>query len=507
MNNNTMFDIITVGNQIKSEVLDTYPVQDALLRGIAGNFVSLLEILHEIVDNSTANFFQHPNDTSLERTITIEIVHYGSFIDVSVTDGGTGIEDLGAALTIRQNTNGTVLNEHGLGLKHALASVDASANQKWSILTRTKTDAANNRYRQISGPYALSGMTAEVCEGKAAFGEGTGTMVMFRLPSTTMFDTICPKGKRVEPTFEEMVGYIEEDLRMTYAPLLERGAFKIEISACKDNRILRTVDTPLLPKWKSGKRTELPPVDVDLGGGAPVRIHCTYGEIIPSRDNAFYFKGNMSTSGVQIFLNGRLIESNIFEEIWDEKVHNSQNLFLCQVDLEYDDIEAVPPTRSAKNGFRAGDARLEALYRWIKKNVEKPKCDETGPERRLVEALRDKLLREPNVLRATMEETAYEKLGLRTTIDLFVSRSSGEVTIYEAKCGASKAENLFQLMLYWDGCVFDKKPANVAILIAKSHPKQVQMLVQELNRRKDVSGRNYNFELRTWGDEGIKPSV
>lgn len=439
MNNNTMFDIINVGNQIKSEVLDTYPVQDALMRGIAGNFVSLLEILHEIVDNSTANFFQHPNDTSLERTITIEIVHYGSFIDVSVTDGGTGIEDLGAALTIRQNPN--------------------------------------------------------------------GTMVMFRLPSTTMFDTICPKGKRVEPTFEEMVGYIEEDLRMTYAPLLERGAFKIEISACKDNRILRTVDTPLLPKWKSGKRTELPPVDVDLGGGAPVRIHCTYGEIIPSRDNAFYFKGNMSTSGVQIFLNGRLIESNIFEEIWDEKVHNSQNLFLCQVDLEYDDIEAVPPTRSAKNGFRAGDARLEALYRWIKKNVEKPKCDETGPERRLVEALRDKLLREPNVLRATMEETAYEKLGLRTTIDLFVSRSNGEVTIYEAKCGASKAENLFQLMLYWDGCLYDKKSANVAILIAKSHPKQVQMLAQELNRRKDVSGRNYIFVLRTWGEEGVKPSV
>ena len=42
-----------------------------------------------------------------------------------------------------------------------------------------------------------------------------------------------------------------------------------------------------------------------------------------------------------------------------------------------------------------------------------------------------------------------------------------------------------------------------AVLIAKKHPKQMQLLVEELNRRTDATGRRYSFRLETWADESI----
>ena len=49
----------------------------------------------------------------------------------------------------------TPLNEHGFGLKHALASCDSGPTQEWVIRTRTKKDAQKNRYREVTAPYSM----------------------------------------------------------------------------------------------------------------------------------------------------------------------------------------------------------------------------------------------------------------------------------------------------------------------------------------------------------------
>lgn len=500
---NNTFNLNNLTKTIKSEILTTTPNGGALLHGIAGNFSRLAEVIEELVDNVVSNLKAHEKDPALSRVILISIDHIGSAVDISIQDGGTGIEDLGAALTIANGAGDTVLNEHGFGLKHALASVDASPNQQWTIRTRTRRDAQNDCYREVHGPYGINTMTCETKYGSAEFGAGTGTKVMFRCP-LTLFSTLRPKDSVVQPTFKEMVSFLVEDLQFTYAPMLKEKLFMIHITATKDSITeVYDVNTPMEPNWLKKTLRELPAVTKDLGSGVPLTIRCKYGEITPTHGSVRHYTCNMETSGVEIRLNGRAIESNIFHDIWGKKMHPAYNHLIVQVDLEYDTLGAAPSTRSSKNGFRAGDPRLEELYRWLKTNVELPPQTKDCREDKLKAALKRKLDADKSVMRASREVYAYETLGLKTAMDLFVSKMDGTVDIYEAKAGISKPDDVYQTMMYWDGCVRDGKAADRAILIAKSHPKQVVVLAEEVNRHYDARGKHYCIELQTWSGAGI----
>lgn len=484
-----------------TRTINNAPDGRGLFRGISGNFTRFSQIVEEFIDNAVADFLAHA-DTMDVPCVDIILEENDGYVDVAVRDGGSGITDLDAALTIGGPVQDrSPLHEHSMGMKHALASVCASEEQNWSIQTRTAEDAAANRYREVKSPYGIGTMTCEVKEGCGDIIDKTGTVVRFRCPMS-MFETLKPKNKRVEPTFEEYIGYLVEELRYTYAPLLERGELCFIITAVsKDYNDSFVVEAPLKPDWVDGENRKVPPVKTDFGGGE-VTLHIHYGTIVPSKGNAIYYKGNMASSGFEIRLNGRLIERGLYEEVYGEKLHPSQNLFIAQIDIEYDAVEKVPPTKTAKNGFRQGTPKLEALYRAIRMYVEKPKKDCEKLETKFVKKLKEKMETDPEVVRATMEEGTYETLGLGTTIDLFVSRTDGAV-FYEAKVGSSKADDLYQVMMYWDGCERDGKPVQEAVLIAARHPKEVQALSEVLRRRTDTAGSRYNIRLATWAEEGI----
>ncbi len=486
---------------LTNRAIQNTPDGYGLFRGISGNFNRFSQIAEEFIDNALADYLAHADEVDIP-CIDITINHKGDFVEVTVADSGSGIADLDAALTIGGPVQGkSPLHEHSMGLKHALASVSTDENQNWSIQTRTAQDAAANCYREVSSPYGIGTMTCVIKEGCGEFSDGTGTIIKFRCP-VSLFETLKPKNKRVEPTFEEYIGYFIEELRYTYAPLLARGDVGFTITAiAKDYRTAFVVDEPLEPVWIEGADRELPPIQTDLGGGE-VTLHIHYGIIVPSKSNAIYYKGNMASSGFEIRLNGRLIDRGLYEEIYGEKLHPSQNLFIAQVDIEYDTVDQVPPTKTAKNGFRRGTPKLEALYRAIRLYIEKPKKDADTLEKKYVRKLKQKLDADPANVRVSMEEGTYETLGLGTAMDLFVSGTNGAM-FFEAKAGSSKAENLYQVLLYWDGCERDGKPVREAVLIAARHPKEVQALAEELRRRKDTAGHHYNIRLATWAEEGI----
>ena len=116
--------------------------------------------------------------------------------------------------------------------------------------------------------------------------------------------------------------------------------------------------------------------------------------------------------------------------------------------------------------------------------------------------LAEKKSAEPGVLRVSTEKNLYQYLNLQIKSDLFVSSTEG-VTLFEAKAGGSKAEDLYQLRMYHDGCVADDMEVREAVLIAQRHPDTVKALLAELNRQKDKKGRPYHFALSTWDEEGI----
>ena len=127
---------------------------------------------------------------------------------------------------------------------------------------------------------------------------------------------------------------------------------------------------------------------------------------------------------------------------------------------------------------------------------------EEGREQLLVRLLAEKKAAEPGVLRVSTEKNLYQCLNLKIKSDLFVSSTEG-ITLYEAKAGGSKAEDLYQLRMYHDGCVADGMEVREAVLIAQRHPDTVRALLAELNSQKDKNGRPYHFVLSTWDEEGI----
>ena len=113
--------------------------------------------------------------------ITVSIESGGVRL-IEISDNGTGIENMDAALTIAARSCAeSTLNEHGMGLKHALASINAGEDQHWSIQTRTAEDVANDRYQRAEGPYDIH-MPVSMIPGSGEVAGGTGTVVRVRCP-------------------------------------------------------------------------------------------------------------------------------------------------------------------------------------------------------------------------------------------------------------------------------------------------------------------------------------
>lgn len=478
------------------------PDGESLFHSIAGNFTKCSQIICEFIDNALSNLRAHGDEGDLVRCVDLRLEDRGDFVEVMVRDGGTGILDLDNALTIAGRVGAeSPLSEHGMGIKHALASVDAGPSQDWTIQTRTEEDAALDRHKQVRSPYGIGTMSWTAVPGKGDIEARTGTVITFRCPKS-VFNTLNPG--RSEVSFSKLTDYLAEELRYTYGRILRAGEFWINLTEVDLGGKVRRhlVNAPLEPQWAEGTRVDLPRVAVDLGGG-PVILECRYGLVNANEGTLLHYKANMATSGVELSVNGRVIEHGLCGRIFGEALHPSQNGFLAQINLEADSPAALPATKAAKNAFREDDPRLEALFRWIRANVRRPDKDCRSREEKLVDMLRDKELARPGVLRVSKEEGVYQSVGLKVKVDLFVSRSDG-VTLYEAKARTSKAEDLYQLLMYWDGAALDGKGADEAVLIAERHPEEVSRLLAQLNGRADPTGRPCRFRLLTWSEAGIR---
>ena len=79
--------------------------------------------------------------------------------------------------------------------------------------------------------------------------------------------------------------------------------------------------------------------------------------------------------------------------------------------------------------------------------------------------------------------------------------------IYEGKKKTTRPLDLFQLLMYWNGCICDDpdNPPIEGILIAPNHSESVIKLAQFINDNlNDASGQQYNVILETWEDEGMR---
>ena len=141
-------------------------------------------------------------------------------------------------------------------------------------------------------------MTERIYAGSGDIPWVTGTIVRLRCPMSR-FAQLKPANRRTPADFCQLVDYLAEELRYTYAPLLASGKLLLSILRCEQNghEQLLALDA-LEPEW-DGDAVELPETKLDLGGG-PVTVRCRYGLIIKSKGNAVYYRGNMASSGFEM---------------------------------------------------------------------------------------------------------------------------------------------------------------------------------------------------------------
>lgn len=369
------------------------PDSQELWAGIGGNFDSLSQIICEFIDNSISNFV---GNNCPQRNISVKIKNMLNLnkVRIIIEDSGTGIKNLDAAFTLGSREGAeSPYSEHGFGMKHALASANPT-NDNWAIYTKTIEDFRKSTFKKISSPYKINGFSGEELENKDWPKEGiygqTGIIVMFDCE----WDMFASLGRGVAggvSRFDTLCDILYEDLGYIYSNIISTSTANISLCIEDLNGEIKTcIVKAVEPKWEqiidSGEGSQ----EYDLGNGM-VKINYHFGTILDSRksidangnditrspfDNSLtrkYYGRNMTSSGVELRFNGRVMCYNLFKEIWNIEKHNAYNDLLITIDLESSDINRLPQTRTSKNGLREGDPKLEKLYEWIRGYLHEPK--------------------------------------------------------------------------------------------------------------------------------------
>jgi hypothetical protein len=486
-----------------------------LWKGIGGHFDSLNQIIHEIIDNSISNFKSNPQLSFHTILISIKKIDAKN-VEIFIEDTGTGIKNINNAFTLgNKDSQESPLNEHGFGLKHALATANPN-NDNWKVFTRTQELKDNNLVSVISSPFEINDYYGKHEEfnfenyPSKLLNYSTGTIVRF----ITSFEMYKSLGRNGIKDSKGIALYLKEDLGFIYSGIINSNIAEIQIVVDDEPKMIVNSVEP----WWIENSYSREKVDLGLLAGddetGEIILSSTIGTIkdritIEENEKAVFYKTNMKNSGVEIRINGRMIKNNLLNEIWNDKYqHNRFNNFLVQINLESNKSSFLPSTRSSKNGFKQGDIKLLGLYNWIRTHCPLPLENKNDrDEIHLFEELKEikhKQLKDIVDGKLTVEigRRVLKRSKDNIRIDFFVAFNNKTI-IYLGIKGVSSPIDLYKLKLYWDACVIDNLLPTNAILLANEHSELVQDLSSMNNSLKDINGNSYNFILKKWKDENI----
>ncbi len=500
----------------KEMYLNTTPNSNDMWKEFGGNYETAEQSMNELVDNSISNILGH--NTKLKKIeITLEETNdIDQAIIITIEDSGLGIKDAEEALTIGKVGSDSVLNEHGFGLIQALAAANKE-NDAWEIYNRTPENKANNEIMHIMAPYIIGKQLYKIEPDSEWPGHEWGSTFLRVRCNFKLFQNLLPIETSVRSSikfdFDSVADRIYEDLGFTYSSLLEDESLEMILVLKHFQGSTREYKvSAVAPLWTS--KSDL--INHELC------INCSYGQINPlperipfnNQTSSRYYKSNITSSGAEIRINGRVMEYNKFEEIFGIKNHPQFNSLLIQVDIVSEDRKFLPATRTTKNGFRVGDDRLMEIYKWIRKTIVPSKKPVIKPihtteidfKKKLAAILQNGYdLSHDFSLNSSGEITTREfpvfKSILKTDhprIDIFVDDHESK-SIIEAKKETASIIDLYQIMMYCDGYYLDHdKMPEEAILVAKHFPEGVLRVVGYLNNKN--KGKYPTINCKVWND-------
>jgi len=478
--------------------INTSP-EDSMYLGLSHQNLDFHQSLAELIDNAISaqnqSFF----------TVEVHLMKDSDLIHIVVADNGSGISlpDLQSRV-MRLGGKGERLgrlNEHGYGLKNSLCRLTEN-RLPWEILTRDSTAPPNTWY-SIPGPFR-SGMVANVDNGSRwnrdilkAHGD-TGTRVF----AQTSFEYFRTLYKRLDRFDERLIARLLEHLGVIYRGYLSdrRNTLWLRWRASPQDTWNEDPVQPIeIPYGESQTR------DIKVTAeGFEATVQYTWGWIDEEkRDRTtgrsyplkIYYQVNQRTQGVDIRLRGRIVTPHALTEIWDLERHPDLNRFAGEIAIDSEEFSSVnnKTTLDEQNPF------WQALREQLQESVFTPpqfKQIRRQDEEAIKAALKKQL---PHIVPGSQVALDFPTwAGAGVKIDLLHTLASGEHHVYEVKARELTPQDVYQLVMYWDGLVKDGVPAKLGRLVGISEPPtSVKEMIDYWNKRKDANGSPYRFELKT----------
>lgn len=477
--------------------LDTSP-EESMYLGLSHQNLNFHQSIGELIDNAisaqTQDFF----------TIEVHLTKDGDQIHVVVADNGSGIslQDLQSRV-MRLGGRGERLgrlNEHGYGLKNSLCRLTGN-RLPWEILTRDSSAPPDTWY-SIPGPFRHN-MVANLDNGSKwdrdilkAHGE-TGTRVLVQT-TFEYFRTLYRRADHFEPLVERLF----EHLGVIYRGYLSdrRNTIWLRWRATPQDA---WNDAPVQPIEIPYGESQTKDIKVTVGHEEAI-VQYTWGLIDEEKKERMtgrpyplkiYYQVSVRTQGVDIRLRGRIVTPHALTEIWHIERDPHMNNFAGELVIESQSFESVnnKTTLDEQNLF------WQALRNKLQESEFTPpqvKQIRRQDEEEIKLMLRDQL---PQIVSGSKVDHDFLTWpGMGVKIDLLHTLASGEQHVYEIKARALTPQDVYQLVMYWDGRVKDGTPPKLGRLVgAAEPPTSVKEMIEYWNTRKDANGSRYHFELKT----------
>ncbi len=481
---------------------------EGMFRGLAKQNMLFHQCISELVDNAISATL--PN-----KKFAINIIFHqsegSSNVQLYIADAGRGmpLHIFQKAIQIGESaTTESRLNEHGYGLKNALATL-SSATNKWKIWTK---DFEQNKILSVESPFKSVMQIDDDDEfPNYDFLPADFSTLIFVEVKYTYLQTVQGRGARTTD-LEKIRLWLIEHLGVFYRGYLEQnfntgendGSIKISI----DNDTLQVLAVPV----PTGKR-EVKYINVKIGSQIH-KLTYNYGALDEERRDTlvrgekakFYYQGNRSTQGIDIRLGKRTIAVQQLEHIWltEDKQkpimrHNDYNDFVGEL-LIPELPRGVLTTVNNKTDFNLDDEEWQKIFdqlreiKPIKKIREK---NETDLRKKWME-----MLKATNPEEEIVDHISVWFSGVK--IDVYRKTSTGAIIIYELKVGTAAPLHLYQLKMYWDGLVLKGEQPKEAILLVEDFlPTHEQMANEMNNLTPPLNSKPYNFKLEKISNKGL----
>lgn len=493
--------------QTKTVTLEVTP---GLFRGLASQNMLFHQCIGELVDNSIAV-------SSEDAQFRVDIIFDrdskdNNFVDVWVADNTAGMNFSMLKRALQPGAppaTGNRLNEHGFGLKNALATLCQGSGDQWGIWTRPQ---GGSEVFHVKGPFDKEMNIQQLGEfpQKKFFPRNISTLVKARVPFE-FIGTVQGRGRR-SADLTKLSGWLIEHLGVHYRGYLNTNEItgdpplgKIYVGIKNDKALVKPLPVPM------GQRQQ-ERINVEIGGKKYTLLYY-YGvldeEQVKNRNHRFYYQGNTVTQGIDIRLGHRVIITHQLRAIWGKAHDPHFNKFVGEL-LIPDLPPNVLKTKNDKTDFNFNDPEWETIFRRLREVQITPPKD-TG--RKITESeireewkARLKAQAEPDEIVGEEIQTAWET---SVSLDLYKKSRDGSLVIYELKRGPAEPLHLYQLKMYWDGLVLRGDKPRRAELIAEKFSDRIKSMAETMNeklRPPKIGSKEpdkYNFVLKTLVDAGL----